>query len=221
MTRRACSWFARVEDAGDGRVLARGKGADTTKLLTKVSSGTAKVIDQRSNEFEKALNTRPLVFELMHDVMLFKAHNRMVFYTWESRNCCLPKGATSATLRDGNDKNRLKLRAGDVLILAEQKGPETGVTEDADPTHRQAVLLTRVHPEASVSFVNGTPVRTPGTKVVDPLTDVALVEIEWARADALTFPLCISGETRPVSPMTSVWRWENIALADHGMTFTD
>src|SRR4029450_5312000 len=35
-----------VEDAGDGRVLERGKGADTTRLLTKVSSGTAKVIDQ-------------------------------------------------------------------------------------------------------------------------------------------------------------------------------
>ena len=73
----------------------------------------------------------------------------MTFYTWESRDCCLPKGATRATLRDDGPDASV-LRAGDVLIFEERKGPETGVKEDADPAHRHAVLLTRVHPEAQL-----------------------------------------------------------------------
>jgi hypothetical protein len=30
----------------------------------------------------------------------YKHHNRISFYTWGNRECCLPRGATSATLRD-------------------------------------------------------------------------------------------------------------------------
>ena len=56
------------------------------------------------------------------------------------------------------------LRAGDVLIFEERKGPETGIAEDADPSHRHAVMLTKVHPEAQLTIVNDRPVqRTPGT----------------------------------------------------------
>ena len=38
------------------------------------------------------------VFEPMHDAVLFPEHNQMRFYTWGDTNCCLPKGATEATL---------------------------------------------------------------------------------------------------------------------------
>lgn len=31
---------------------------------------------------------------------LYKAHNKIYFYTWGDRQCCLPKGATTAILRD-------------------------------------------------------------------------------------------------------------------------
>jgi hypothetical protein len=31
---------------------------------------------------------------------LYKAHNTMCFYTWGDQECCLPRGATSATLSD-------------------------------------------------------------------------------------------------------------------------
>ncbi|HEV3164673.1 MAG TPA: putative baseplate assembly protein [Isosphaeraceae bacterium] len=33
-------------------------------------------------------------------INLYKAHNTIPFYTWGNQNCCLPKGATSATLVD-------------------------------------------------------------------------------------------------------------------------
>ncbi|MGB7923289.1 MAG: putative baseplate assembly protein [Pyrinomonadaceae bacterium] len=37
---------------------------------------------------------RPLPIEL------YEGHNRISFYTWGDRSCCLPRGATSATLKD-------------------------------------------------------------------------------------------------------------------------
>ena len=65
---------------------------------------------------------QPVVFELMDDARLFQQHARMTFYTWQNKNCCLPKGATRATLA-GNYPNLMK---GTVLIFQEVKGPKTG-----------------------------------------------------------------------------------------------
>lgn len=46
---------------------------------------------------------QPVVFEPMADgrIELYSAHNSISFYTWGDRDCCLPPGATSATLVDG------------------------------------------------------------------------------------------------------------------------
>ena len=201
---------------GNGLTIEKGKGANTTKLLTKIPGQSNTLIPKQSRAFDEALNARPLVFELLHDVTIFEAHNLIKFYTWESRECCLPKGATKATLQD--DLNaRLMLRAGDVLIFEERKGPETGIAEDANPAHRHAVMLTKVHPQAEL---NGTQ-RTPGTAVTDPLTGVPVVEIEWSRSDALPFSLCVSGETPEGFADDISLALGNVALADHGMTFTD
>jgi hypothetical protein len=169
-------------------------------------------------------------------IYLVNAHNQISFYTWGDTECCLPRGATSATLVDDwadgsapppaphpqpqqqqqqppqppDRPRRLRLRVGDVLILGELKGPATGAEADADPTRRQAVRLTRV---------------TPG---VDPLYDKPVVEVEWDAADALAFPLCLSAvvpeakvkgtpEKRPLITDVSV-AWGNVVLADHGET---
>ncbi len=76
----------------------------------------------------------------MEAIPLFEAHNKIHFYTWGDERCCLPKGATHATLRGA----LLNLKAGDVLIFEEVIGPRTGRAEDADPAHRCAVRLTHV-----------------------------------------------------------------------------
>jgi hypothetical protein len=47
-----------------------------------------------------AIVFEPLVQNKDATIQLFKAHNEIQFYTWGNQECCLPKGATSATLRD-------------------------------------------------------------------------------------------------------------------------
>lgn len=141
---------------------------------------------------------------------LVAAHGRLDFYTWGDAECCLRKGATRATLVDPAPPGAYddvppdvskRLKAGDVLIFEEVIGPETGNPADADPSHRQAVRLTRV------------------AYARDELCDVAIVEIEWDAADALRFTLCVSArlaapDCRRIDGI-SVARG-NVILVDHG-----
>lgn len=152
---------------------------------------------------------RVTVFELLQPGLFFGAHNEIGLYTWGDEACCLPKGATRATLLD-DEANRLALRAGDLLLFEEVKGT-TGDAADAERTHRQVVRLTRVVPEATLEE-DGT--RTPGPLQTDALFDQPIVEVEWSVDDALTFPLCLSTEDIEA---ISVARG-NILLADHGET---
>jgi uncharacterized phage protein gp47/JayE len=155
------------------------------------------------------------VFEPMWDQILYFDHNQMSFYTWGDDNCCLPKGATEATLRGTFDK----LQSGDVLIFQEMKGPETGAAADADLLHRCAVRLTNVATKDS-----------GGNLLVDPLFDdqsgnpITVTEIQWSQEDALPFPLCISStyldENGNPKPQTDVsLAFGNVVLADHGLSF--
>lgn len=163
----------------------------------------------------------PLVADQKKPLELRSAHNTIHFYTWGERECCLPKGATSATLLDARAKpkpqadppdsakmsstrrrHRLALKPGDVLIFEEVIGPRTGNAADADPAHRHAVRLTRVE------------------RTSDPLDGTHVVEIEWSSADALPFPLCLSAITDAEHGCVyhediSIARG-NVVLVDHG-----
>lgn len=177
-----------------------------TKLLTRVVGQPNRIIPG-SLAFTRALAARPEVFETMHKATLFPEHETMFFYTWGARRCCLPQGATKATLR-GNFRN---LQRGDVLIFQEVLGPRTGEPQDADPDHRHAVRLTDVQHSSDPL----------GGRFDDPPSDdpVPVTEIEWDAADALPFPLCISEETDRREYVENVtMALGNIVLADHGLT---
>ena len=227
----------------------------------------------------------PLVKDPTQPFQIFTAHNEIHFYTWGNSYCCLPQGATSATLKDqwlapkgsagGNQSpnpaakstgttaapsaqstpnvsstqtsgttsgstiaravgtapprrmamatpgspvgapvepqppndgppgtvRTLQLQVGDVLIFEEVLGPRTGNPADADPTHRQAVRLTKI------------------AYSVDSLYGQPIVDIEWCSEDALKFPLCISWQAPPPDctclENVSVARG-NVILVDHG-----
>jgi predicted phage baseplate assembly protein len=165
---------------------------------------------------EAALQAGVQVFEPMHDAVLYPEHLQLLFYTWGDANCCLPQGATEATLLGTYSK----LQAGDVLIFQEVTGPRTGNPADADIRHRCAVRLTKVATRDG-----------QGHPLVDPLfrdatgNPIAVTEIQWAQADALPFPLCISstyldsaGDQQPATNVSVAFG--NVVLADHGLLFT-
>ncbi|HEY4017777.1 MAG TPA: putative baseplate assembly protein [Pseudonocardiaceae bacterium] len=118
---------------------------------------------------------------LAQDVSCRPAHNEIKLWTWGDQDCCLPTGATAATLRDEWTENgrALDLAAGDILIFEEVLGPKTGVPKDADPHHRQAVRLTSVTP------------------CVDALFDQPVLAVSWTAEDALGFALCLSSRGGP------------------------
>ncbi|CAG9244910.1 Baseplate_J domain-containing protein [Paraburkholderia unamae] len=153
--------------------------------------------------------TQP-VFSSLCDVTLQTEQNSLSFYTWSDTDCCLPAGATQATLSG----HCATLNTGTVLMFEEVLGPLTGAAADADPTHRWAVRLTSVR-----LFDDG------GATLADPLTGEAITEITWAAQDAPPFPLCLSvtltnddGTPAPIADV-SLARG-NLVPADHGVAVT-
>lgn len=182
-----------------------------TLLLTRSSAPPGPLPEDRVNA---ALGEGAVAFETLHDLTLYEVHNEVKFYTWGDEECCLPKGATQAFLKD-DPANRLRLRRGDVLLFEEKVDPQTGLEADANPLHRHAVRLTSVNPEATQDAGGQ---RTPAGLLTDPLTGQAYVEVRWDPQDALPFPLCLSAVIGgQAKGDLSVVR-ANVVLADHGQT---
>ncbi len=190
---------------------------------------------------DQAIVFEPLVENPDEQLRFYQAHNEIHFYTWGDQECCLPRGATTATLRDkwiapqpappanqqpGQHKQagyyppqpkpapqrRLQLKKGDVLIFEEVIGPKTGSPNDADRSRRHVVRLTNV-----------TPVEDPLCREAPINSDedlpIPLLEVAWGPEDALPFDLCLSArmpapDCRQVTGI-SVARG-NVVLVDHG-----
>jgi hypothetical protein len=189
--------WVQVQATSEGVSLAKG-----TRLLTQVPQLDNFTLSEA--EYLKALASGPIVFETMHAATLYSSLNEINFYTWGEEECCLPKGATRATL-DGKLEH---LKKGDVLVFKEVQGPETGAAADADLRHRHAVRLTDIKLSEDLLFT-------------DPPRSIT--EITWGADDALPFPLCLSS-VRAIDnkTLTNVSiALGNIVLADHGATVQD
>ena len=194
----ACTWVALTTTEDDIFV-----PAGTTFYVLQPGVPVA----VRWNDFaaqQLAQSTQP-IFASKQDATLFLEQNEMNFYAWGDADCCLPPGATEATLVS----HLTTLNAGDVLLFEEVLGPDTGDAADANPANRWVVLLTSV----TITDYKGRP-------LVDPLNGEPITRITWSAGDALPFPLCISSTTdtahqsKPVYGVT-VARG-NIVPADHG-----
>lgn len=191
-------------------------------------------------------------FEPMAEKVRFReAHNELCFYTWGDLQCCLPRGSTSATLRDEwvpsertdpvpDEKapdaycppsplelppptRKLDLKPDDFLLFEEVIGPKTGNPADKDPTRRHVVRLTRVTPIEDPLY------RETPTGYAEDFPR-PLIEIEWAPEDALPFPLCISvigpADVKPPDlPCRLIGNVSiargNVILVDHGRTIEE
>jgi len=180
----------------DGATLA----ARQTRLLTRFPGRGPRV---GASELAEAMRYGSQVFETLTAVTLRSSLNRLELYTWSNRACCLPIGATTATLAG----EQADLEPGMFLMLEEVLGARTGDSADADPTHVWVVRLTRVETG------------------VDPVELAPVTEVEWSEADALPFPLCVSAETDEehgslFHPAVGVARG-NVVAADHGFSVAE
>jgi hypothetical protein len=178
-----------------------------TAMLTR-SGDLPCVLAPGSRQLSDALMAGATVFESAHRTKLYKELSEpLPFYTWGELGCCLPRGATRATLRG----QRLHLQPGDLLVLREDVSPSTAQAADADPTRRWAVRLTHVTTAVDPcgQLFDQPPVNGP----------VDVTEIAWDAADALPFPLCLSVKEHPGLAVSSALG--NIVLVDHGQTVTD
>jgi hypothetical protein len=195
----------------------------TTRFYTYAPNMPSSLAVGAGNE-QAALDAGVIVFEPMQGADLFPEHNLIQFYTWGDNNCCLPRGATEATLL-GSYPN---LQVGDVLIFQEVMGPQSGFSSDADIRHRYAVRLISVatqnaqgQPLVDPLFEQGTglPI-TSSSQLPTPIT-----EIHWSSEDALPATLCLSssflnseGGTTNLTDVSVVLG--NVVLADQGLSFT-
>ncbi|HXO07698.1 MAG TPA: hypothetical protein VN880_06675, partial [Solirubrobacteraceae bacterium] len=155
---------------------------------------------------EQAVALGAVVFQTMHDVVVHASQNEIEFYTWGDPACCLPAGATTATLV--GTAAELALQCGDVLIFQERLGPESGLPGDARIEQRCAVRLVADPVDAT-----------------DPLPQLlgqaqaptAVVNVTWHADDALAFPLCLHAFNGTIASYAR----GNVVLADHGLTVDD
>lgn len=173
-------------------------------------------------------------------IQLYAAHSRISFYTWGNAECCLPRGTTSATLRDawiappGDDnppgKDQPSPQSPARTYPDNPAPPEWQralhlvvgdvliFEEVISPTTGLAADANRAHRHAVrlTRVESGLDLLIP-----DPDADsrpTPIVEIEWAEADALPWALCLSavgGEDCALIEDVSVARG-NALLVDHG-----
>ncbi|MGA5316899.1 putative baseplate assembly protein [Streptomyces pseudogriseolus] len=152
----------------------------------------------------------PLVYRPLErrTVVLRPEHNSIGLWTWGDQDHCLPAGTTRATLLDARPRDKgtdrpLLLAPGDVIVLEEIADPWTGSKADRDPSHRQAVRLTKV------------------TRNSDALYDTKVLDVEWADEDALAFPLRVTARCGPDRDTANVAVARgNVVLVEHGIENT-
>jgi hypothetical protein len=184
---------------------------------------TAKITAQ-SLQSDPAL-AQVVVFETSIGADLYSSNNLIYFHTWGNEDCCLSKGMTEAYLYAQGPNSGLAmlptLRAGDYLLIEEVLGPMTGAPADANPAHRQVVMIDET-PNSSLSdnfFSNN----LLAGGVVQPRIagDLALplLRVHWRSDDQLKYPFRISARLNTGVQVNniSVARG-NIVPADHGLT---
>jgi hypothetical protein len=179
----------------------------------------------------------PLVGKQDETIQLYAEHSRILFYTWGDAECCLPKGATRATL-EGELQTDTPPSEPPPSPYDEQNKAPAKQQDESKPKKDDQIHLLYLRPGDVLIFEEvkgaktGNPADADSThrhavrliKVeanVDPLFDRPVVEIEWSEADALPFALCISA----MADAPSCQLVENISVArgncilvDHGRT---
>lgn len=194
--------------------------------------------------------TRYEVFEPLLDdpdaeLRFYRTHNEIRFYTWGDAQCCLPRGATSATLIDGSpspvdddgdepggyEQGEGKERSSKGYGQNADEDQDDGPRSPPGPEHvlhlqvGDVLIFEEVVGPKTGDPDDADPARRHAVRltrveaVVDELYRQPLLEIGWAEEDALPFALCLSTIGPPpecaLLEDVSVARG-NVLLVDHG-----
>ncbi|MES9991931.1 MAG: putative baseplate assembly protein [Candidatus Thiodiazotropha sp.] len=181
------------------------------------------------------------------EIRLYLSHNEIHFYTWGDRECCLPRGATSAWLIDGAilfeeppaeaeepEETPLEPTPTDPAAHDPEANDDASCEEDAadEPSPPQRLLHLRVGDLLIFEEVIGARTGDPDdadpahrhvvrlTRVeasVDPLNGLPLLAIAWSKEDALPFPLCLS----VVGPAPECALIEHVTVARGNLVLSD
>lgn len=169
---------------------------------------------------------------------LYRDHSRIAFYTWSDTECCLPQGATRATLLGelvADDKpavhpcppvERPVAGADDRAEAAWAKSADSAMVAPQLHLKPGDILIFQEmmgpctgHPDDADPKHRHAVRLTTMQADRDPLTGLAVVEIAWGAKDALPFALCLSA----VGPAPDCELLEdvsialgNVVLVDHG-----
>ena len=168
---------------------------------------------------------------------LYSAHNEIPFYTWGKQQCCLPRGATRAALKDGPPLQS-KVQPADPEML-DQKETQDIPGRDEEFLRAQLDNARTLHLQAGDILVfeevldpgtgrpeNANPAHRHAVRLTkkpqfayDLAARQALLEIEWDAEDKLPFSLCISAiiDTCEHKEDISIAHG-NAILVDHGET---
>ncbi len=189
------------------------------------------------------------VFEPMTEakISLYPGEHRIKFYTWGDRECCLPRGAVTATLVGrwidpaGPEEPVCEAPVIEVRTGRGGKGPNQNSkpTPPVGSSPSQDLHLSvgdvlifeetvgpKTGSRADADPRHRHPVRLTGLAATrDPLRpELPLTEITWGEEDALPFPLCLSAMGHPPDCETledvSVARG-NVILVDHGLSVVE
>jgi hypothetical protein len=181
-------------------------------------------INAQSMQADPALAT-VVAFETAFAVTLEPVNNEIYLHTWGNEDCCLPRGTTEAflyaMLPGSNTAIVPILHKHDYLLIEEVLGPLTGARADADPIHRQLVMIDEepAPPTSDPLFSN---VLLPGGVIQERVPGdqpLPLLRVRWRTADQLAQPFCLSAKLASGTLISniSVIRG-NMVLADHGLT---
>jgi len=165
------------------------------------------------------------------------AHSEIRLYTWGDEECCLPAGATRATLLDeapGKGPAGVPARRASASSVPGALGGST--TPDAPRPagvlrlkEGDVLIFEEVKGPTTGNAADADPARRHAVRLtrvrpgMDRLFGRPIVEVEWAQADALPFALCLS--SRLPAPdcslieNVSVARG-NVVLVEHGRLVT-
>ncbi len=194
------------------------------------------VIDGGYEVFEPVFKT---------EIRLYAGHHKILFYTWGDQECCLPKGATTATLQgvlvkdtSQDDKSSWCVPNTKTQDTENPFSKPAGslVANNANRLHLKpgdVLIFEEVIGPKTGNSVDADPKRRHAVRLVDvqpgydPLDpNKPITEITWDEEDALPFPLCLSSK-EPAPDCTvkkdkaiSVARG-NLVLVDHGKTIDE